>query len=69
MPMKLYSIGEVAKILGIHQNTLRNWDRQGILSPVKVADKRVYSEEDLRKAQAILRQRRQFSKNCPLVGG
>lgn len=57
--LKLYSIGEAAKILGVHQNTLRNWDRQGLLSPVKVADKRVYSEEDLKKARAILRQRRQ----------
>lgn len=31
---KLVKISEAAKILNVHQNTLRNWDRKGKLTPV-----------------------------------
>lgn len=48
---KLLSIGEVAKIFGIHQDTLRNWEKNGILEPLRVGPRkdRRYRPEDIEK--------------------
>lgn len=35
MNEKLLSISKTANILGVHVATLRNWDRDGTLTPVK----------------------------------
>ena len=47
--MKYYSIGEFAKLTGKTTQTLRNWDKTGILKPNKVADSghRYYLHEQL----------------------
>ncbi len=43
------SIGQVAKIFGIHADTLRNWERKGMLSPLRVGPRqdRRYKQEDI----------------------
>lgn len=45
--MKFYSIGEFAKIIGKTEQTLRNWDKTGVLKPDHVAESgfRYYSNE------------------------
>jgi excisionase family DNA binding protein len=45
----LLSIAEVAKRLSVHPETLRRWDRQGILKAVRINDRgdRRYSEESI----------------------
>lgn len=50
---ELLSIGQVAKIFSIHQDTLRNWGKEGILVPLRVGKRndRKYRPEDI---QAIL---------------
>ena len=47
--MKYYSIGEFAKAIGKNIKTLRNWDKNGKLKPVRVEDTgyRYYSQEQL----------------------
>ena len=47
--MKYYSIGEFAKAIGKTTKTLRNWDKNGKLKPVRVEDTgyRYYSQEQL----------------------
>ena len=47
--LKYYSIGEFAKLTGKTTQTLRNWDKTGILKPNKVADSghRYYLHEQL----------------------
>lgn len=47
--MKYYSIGEFAKLTSKTTQTLRNWDKSGVLKPAKVADSkhRYYSHEQL----------------------
>ena len=47
--MKFYSIGEFAKLIGKTEQTLRNWDKKGILKPHHVtrAGHRYYSQEQL----------------------
>jgi len=48
---KLLSIGQVAKIFGIHQDTLRNWEKKGLITPLRVGTRedRKYRPEDLEK--------------------
>lgn len=48
---KLLSIGQVAKMFGIHQDTLRNWEKKGVLLPLRVGPRkdRKYRLEDLEK--------------------
>ncbi len=47
--MKYYSIGEFAKLIGKTEQTLRNWDKKGILKPHHVTSSgyRYYSQEQL----------------------
>ncbi len=35
----LLSIGQVSEIFGIHQDTLRNWEKKGLLVPLRVGDR------------------------------
>ena len=46
---KLYRIGDAAKILGVSVQTLRRWDKEGKLKPVRIGKERRYKEEDLVK--------------------
>lgn len=44
-------ISEASRLLGVHANTLRNWDKQGLLVPVRVGrrDERRYERETIMK--------------------
>ncbi|MBI2797728.1 helix-turn-helix domain-containing protein [Candidatus Saccharibacteria bacterium] len=48
---ELLTIGEAAKLLKVHPNTLRNWDKQGILKPARIGTKKLrrYKREDILK--------------------
>jgi DNA-binding transcriptional MerR regulator/quercetin dioxygenase-like cupin family protein len=49
-----YRIGEAAKLLGISPSSLRNWERMGLLTPVRSQGSyRLYSQEELRRLQKI----------------
>ncbi|MEG0328595.1 MAG: MerR family transcriptional regulator [Erysipelothrix sp.] len=55
--MKFYTIGETAKVAGITTETLRHYDRIGILAPSKIDSDtryRYYSDQDLVILTAIL---------------
>jgi excisionase family DNA binding protein len=48
MSQKLISIGKAADILGVHVDTLREWDSEGKLCPVKtIGNHRRYKIEDI----------------------
>ena len=49
MKEKLYSIGETAKIIGVSIDTLRKWDKKGILPSFRPlpTSKRYYRQEDI----------------------
>lgn len=44
-----YKIGEVAKMFGIHQDTLRNWEREGLVVPDRIGSRgdRVYTQKHI----------------------
>ena len=46
---RLYRIGDAARILGVSVQTLRRWDKEEKLKPIRVGKERRYREEDLLK--------------------
>jgi len=47
--MPLYGIGVVAELIGVHPETLRIWERNGLIKPARQNRQRLYSNNDLRK--------------------
>lgn len=43
------TIGEVSKLLKVHSNTLRNWDKNGTLKPIRIGERKIrrYKKEDV----------------------
>ncbi|MGH2542759.1 MAG: MerR family transcriptional regulator [Ardenticatenaceae bacterium] len=60
MKNRAYSIGDVASELGVHPQTLRNWERAGLVKPIRVAgNRRVYFDEDLEILREVVRLERE----------
>ncbi len=61
---KFYMISVVAKSYGIHPQTLRLYEREGLLKPSRTeGNTRLYSEEDLRQLEVILSLTRDLGVN------
>ncbi|MGI5837394.1 MAG: MerR family transcriptional regulator [Chloroflexota bacterium] len=45
----LYSIGTVSELLDVHPETLRVWERHGLLSPARRRGHRCYTDADLQR--------------------
>jgi MerR family transcriptional regulator/heat shock protein HspR len=63
-PGKYYMISIVAKSYGIHPQTLRLYEREGLLKPSRTeGNTRLYSEDDLRQLEVILNLTRDLGVN------
>ena len=52
----LYSIGVVSELLNVHPETIRGWERYGIVRPSqRRSGKRIFSQNDLKRLQFIRR--------------
>ncbi|MBV6459519.1 MAG: hypothetical protein HONBIEJF_02667 [Fimbriimonadaceae bacterium] len=52
----VYMIGVAAQLCGVHPQTLRQYERLGLVSPSRVGAKnRLYSENDIRRVRRIQR--------------
>lgn len=52
----VYAMGVAARLCGVHPQTLRSYERQGLVRPARVNDKnRMYSEYDIRRVHQIQR--------------
>lgn len=61
---KYYSIGAVAKMYNIHPQTLRLYEREGLLCPDRTRkNTRLYSEDDLSRLETILNLTRDMGVN------
>lgn len=61
---KYYMISVVAQNYGIHPQTLRLYEREGLLKPSRTeGNTRLYSEEDLRQLEVILNLTRDLGVN------
>lgn len=60
----VYLISVVAKVLSIHPQTLRQYEREGLIEPSRTDGKmRLYSEKDLERIKMILRLTRDLGVN------
>lgn len=60
----VYMISVVAKILDIHPQTLRQYEREGLITPDRTKGKmRLYSQNDVEKIKMILRLTRDLGLN------
>jgi MerR family transcriptional regulator, heat shock protein HspR len=61
---KYYMISVVAKSYGIHPQTLRLYEREGLLKPSRTeGNTRLFSEDDLRQLEVILNLTRDLGVN------
>jgi len=59
----LYMISVVAKMLGVHPQTLRMYEREGFITPRRMKRLRLYSEDDVEKLHLILSLTRELGVN------
>lgn len=60
----LYMISVVADMFNIHPQTLRAYEREGLLRPTRTdGNTRLYSEEDLERIELILRLTKEMGVN------
>ena len=53
--LPVFPIGIVSELLDVHPETVRVWERHGIINPKRRSGKRFYSEIDLKRLQFIQR--------------
>jgi MerR family transcriptional regulator/heat shock protein HspR len=64
LKQRLYMISVVSEMLGIHQQTLRLYEREGFITPKRSeGNTRLYSDEDIEKLEMILRLTRELGVN------
>ncbi len=51
--LPIYTIGIAAQLLEVHQETLRIWERNGLITPGRKNNQRLYSNNDLKKLKFI----------------
>jgi DNA-binding transcriptional MerR regulator len=62
---ELYTINDVAMLLNVHQQTLRNWERKKVVVPLRAGTRRVYTKKHIELCVKI----KEFSgKGVPLKG-
>ncbi len=49
----VYVMSVAAKLAGVHPQTLRIYERKGLLTPARVHNRRRYSDEDIRRCRLI----------------
>jgi excisionase family DNA binding protein len=45
------TLKQVSDLLSVHPNTLRNWDKNGTLKPIRIGERKIrrYKKEDVKK--------------------
>ena len=52
----VFHISVVARMVGVHQQTLRSYERMGLLQPARTAgNRRLYSHSDIERLQQVVR--------------
>ena len=59
----LFMISVVSRMLSVHPQTLRLYEREGLITPYRTKRLRLYSEEDVEKLAMILRLTRELGVN------
>ena len=68
-PKRYYHISSVARMYNIHPQTLRLYEREGLLKPSRSeGNTRLYSQEDLERLEVILNLIRDLQPHIPGSG-
>lgn len=59
----LYMISVASRILEVHPQTLRMYEREGFVSPHRVNRQRLYSDEDLERLDLVIRLTKELGVN------
>jgi MerR family transcriptional regulator/heat shock protein HspR len=59
----VYVISVAAKLVGVHAQTLRLYEREGLVEPSRSGNRRLYSENDIRRLRYICYLTRQRGVN------
>ncbi|MCK5504269.1 MAG: MerR family transcriptional regulator [Thermodesulfovibrionia bacterium] len=59
----LFMIGVVCEMFNIHPQTLRLYEREGLLNPRRVSGARLYSHEDLERIRMIINLTKELGVN------
>jgi MerR family transcriptional regulator/heat shock protein HspR len=59
----LFMIGVVCEMFDIHPQTLRIYEREGLLHPQRVSGARLYSQEDLERIRMIVNLTKELGVN------
>lgn len=59
----LFVISIVSKMLSVHPQTLRLYEREGLICPKRTSNQRLYSREDIEKIDLILKLTREMGVN------
>jgi MerR family transcriptional regulator/heat shock protein HspR len=51
--LPVFPIGVVSELLNVHPETIRVWERQGVIKPKRRSGRRFYSENDLKRLRFI----------------
>lgn len=51
----VFPIGIVSELLGVHPETVRVWEKHGLVAPKRRSGKRFYSETDLKRLRFVQR--------------
>jgi MerR family transcriptional regulator, heat shock protein HspR len=66
---RLFTISVVARMLGVHQQTLRIYEKEGLVKPARTqGNTRLYSEDDVEEVRFILRLTNDLGVNLAGVG-
>jgi MerR family transcriptional regulator/heat shock protein HspR len=63
----LFMISVVSRMLGVHPQTLRLYEREGLITPHRTKRSRLYSQEDVETIATILRLTRELGVNRSAV--
>lgn len=51
---RVYTINEVAEEANLHPQTIRNWEKSGLISPQRISgNQRVFTSKDLNRIEKI----------------
>ncbi len=59
----VYLISIVSKLLNVHPQTLRLYEREGFIQPMRAKKQRIYSESDIERLNLILQLTRELGVN------
>jgi MerR family transcriptional regulator/heat shock protein HspR len=59
----LYMISVVSRMLEVHPQTLRMYEREGFIRPKRINQQRLYSDEDIERLNLIIRLTKELGVN------